>query len=74
LEQIPAEHVLLLAKSIYGTGQPEQRRHIYISEWIINNGYREANSEKTIMSTKGSHYILHGLFIDYMIHIPHLVS
>jgi hypothetical protein len=37
---------------------------------MINNGYLAVNSEKTIFKkTKGSEYIIHGLFVDDMMHI-----
>ena len=38
--------------------------------WMENNGYAAMNSEKTIfMKHKGSEYIIHGLFVDDMMHI-----
>jgi hypothetical protein len=52
---------------------PNKRRENgtnHISEWMINNGYPAVNSEKTIFKkTKGSDYIIHGLFVDDMMHI-----
>jgi hypothetical protein len=37
---------------------------------MINNGYLAVNSEKAIFKkTKGSEYIIHGLFVDDMMHI-----
>jgi hypothetical protein len=34
------------------------------------NGYLAVNSEKTIfMNRKGKHFIIHGLFVDDMMHI-----
>ena len=37
---------------------------------MIRNGYLAVNSEKTIFKkTKGSDYIIHGLFVDDMMHI-----
>jgi hypothetical protein len=69
-EPNPEGHVLLLVKSIYDTKQAEQKWHNHISEWMINNGYLAVNSEKTIFKkTKGSEYIVHGLFVDDMMHI-----
>jgi hypothetical protein len=35
-----------------------------------NNGYEAMNSEKTIfMKREGAEYIIHGLFVDDMMHI-----
>ena len=69
-EPIPEGHVLLLVKSIYGTKQAARKWHTHISDWMIRNGYLAVNSEKTIFKkTKGSDYIIHGLFVDYMMHI-----
>jgi hypothetical protein len=69
-EPIPEGHVLLLVKSIYGTKQAARKWHIHISDWMIRNGYLAVNSEKTIFKkTKGSNYIIHGLFVDDMMHI-----
>ena len=37
---------------------------------IVNDGYSAVNSEKTIFKkTKGTDYIIHGLFVDDMMHI-----
>jgi hypothetical protein len=37
---------------------------------MINNGYLAVDSEKTIFKkTTGSDYIIHGLFVDDMMHI-----
>jgi hypothetical protein len=70
-EPIPEGHVLLLLKSIYGTKQAARRWHIHISEWMERNGYPAINSEKTIfMKRKGSDFIIHGLFVDDMMHVP----
>jgi hypothetical protein len=67
-EPIPEGHVLLLVKSIYGTKQAARKWYSRISEWKINNGYLAVNSEKTIFKkTKGSEYIIHGLFDDMML-------
>ena len=61
---------LLLVKSIYGTKQAARKWHIHISDWMIRNGYLAVNSEKTIFKkTKGSDYIIDGLFVDDMMHI-----
>ena len=70
-EPIPEGHVLLLLKSIYGTKQAARRWHIHISEWMERNGYPAINSEKTIfMKRKGSDFIIPGLFVDDMMHVP----
>ena len=67
---IPEGHVFLLLKSIYGTLQAARKWHNHISAWMENNGYAAVNSEKTIfMKRKGSDYIIHGLFVDDMMHI-----
>ena len=59
--------MFLLLKSIYGTRQAARKWHNHISAWMENNGL---NSEKTIfMKRKGSEYIIHGLFVDDMMHI-----
>ena len=69
-EPIPEGHVLLLVKSIYGTKQAARKWHIHISDWMIRNGYLAVNSDNTIFKkTKGSDYIIHGLFVDDMMHI-----
>jgi hypothetical protein len=69
-EPIPEGHVLLLLKSIYGTRQTARKWHEHISSWIERNGYAAVNSEKTIfMKRSGSEYIVHGLFVDDMMHI-----
>ncbi len=67
---IPEGHVLLLVKSIYGSKQAAQNWHNHISEWMVNNGYLAVNSEKTVFKkTKDSECIIHGLFVDNMMHI-----
>jgi hypothetical protein len=69
-EPILEGHVFLLLKSIYGTLQAACKWHTHISTWMENNGYQAMNSEKTIfMKHKGAEYIIHGLFVDDMIHI-----
>jgi hypothetical protein len=70
-EPIPEGHVFLLLKSIYGTKQAARRWHLCISEWMEKNGYPAVNSEKTIfMKRDGDDFIIHGLFVDDMMHIP----
>jgi hypothetical protein len=70
-EPIPDGHVLLLLKSMYGTKQAARRWHIRISECMEQNGYPVVNSEKTIfMKRQGSEFIMHGLFVDEMMHVP----
>ena len=59
-----------LPKSIYGTLQAARKWHTHISTWMEKNGYEAMNSEKTIfMKRKGAEYIIHGLFVDDMMHI-----
>ena len=68
-EPIPEGHCLQLLKSIYGTRQAARRWHIHISDWMEKNGYPAVNSEKTIfMKREGEHFIIHGLFVDDMMH------
>ncbi len=70
-EQIPAGHVLLLLKSMYGTKQAARGWHMRISEWMEQHGYPARNSEKTIfMKREGTDFIVHGLFVDDMMHVP----
>ena len=70
-EPVPEGHVLLLLKSMYGTKQAARRWHIRISDWMEQNGYPAVNSEKTIfMKRQGSEFIIHGLFVDDMMHVP----
>jgi hypothetical protein len=62
----------LLLKSIYETLQAARKWHTHISTsgWMESNGYEAMNSEKTIfMKCKGAKYIIHGLFVDDMMHI-----
>jgi hypothetical protein len=69
LEPIPEGHVQLLVKSIYGTKEPALNWHNHILEWMIHNGYLAVNKEKRIFKkTKGSEYIIHGLFVVDMMH------
>ena len=56
---------------MYGTKQAARRWHIRISDWMEQNGYPAVNSEKTIfMKRQGSDFIMHGLFVDDMMHVP----
>ncbi len=65
-QPIPKGHVLLLLQSIYGARTWHER----ISSWMERNGYAAVNSEKTIfMKLSGFEYIIHGLFVDDMMHI-----
>ncbi len=42
---------------------------MFISDWMEKNGYPAVNSEKTIfMRREGKDFILHGLFVDDMMH------
>ena len=69
-EPVPEGHVFLLLKSMYGTKQAARRWHLCISEWMEKNGYLAVNSEKTIfMKWDGDNFIIHGLFVDDMMHI-----
>ncbi len=68
-EPIPEGHCLQLLKSIYGIRQAALRWHIHISDWMEKNGYPAVNSEKTVfMKREGEHLIIHGLFVDDMMH------
>ena len=43
---------------------------MHISTWMEKNGYLAVNSEKTIfMKRTGDEYIIHGLFVDDMMHL-----
>ena len=69
-EPVPEGHCLQLLKSIYGTRQAARRWHMFISNWMEKNGYPAVNSEKNIfMCSEGNDFILHGLFVDAMMHI-----
>jgi hypothetical protein len=65
------QYILLLFKSMYDTKQAARRWHTCISDWMERNGYPAVNSEKTIfMKRQGTEIIIHGLFVDNMMHIP----
>ncbi len=69
-EPIPEGHCLQLLKSIYGTRQAARRWHKHISAWMEANGYFAVNSGKTVfMKREGKHFIIHGLFVDDLLHI-----
>ncbi len=52
------------------TLQAARRWHKHILAWMEANGYLVVNSEKTIfMKREGKHFIIHGLFVDGMMHI-----
>jgi hypothetical protein len=56
-------------KSMYGTLQAARHWHVRISTWLEDHGYLAINSEKTIfMKHEGEEWIVHGLFVDDMIH------
>ena len=42
------------------------------TDWIINCSYRTVNGERVIFKkTRGSEYIIHGLFVNDMVHISY---
>jgi hypothetical protein len=68
-ELVPEGHVLQLMKSMYGTRQAARQWHVKISTWMEAQGYLAVNSEKTIfMKRVGDDWIMHGLYVDDMIH------
>ncbi len=69
-EQVLEGHVFHLLKSIDGTRQAARKWYTHISTCMEQNGYLAVNSEKTIfLKRKGDEYIIHGLFVDDMMHI-----
>jgi hypothetical protein len=67
---VPEGHCLQLLKSIYGTRQAAHRWHMFISDWMEKKRNPAVNSEKTIFRhSVGNDFILHGLFVDDMMHI-----
>ena len=55
-------------KSMYGTRQAARQWHVRISTWMENH-YLAVNSEKIIfMKRAGEDWIMHGLYVDDMIH------
>jgi hypothetical protein len=68
-EPVPKGHALKLMKSMYGTRQAARQWHERISGWMEEHEYHAVNSEKTMfMKWDGPDYIMHGLFVDDMIH------
>ena len=68
-EPVPKGHALLLMKSMYGTRQAARQWHERISGWMEEHEYHAINNEKTMfMKWEGSNYIMHGLFVDDMMH------
>ena len=68
-EHVPHGYALQLMKSMYGTQQVARQWQVLISTWIEKHGYLAVNSEKTIfMKHAGEEWIMHGLFVDDMIH------
>ena len=68
-ERVPEGHALMLMKSMYGTRQAARQWHVQISTWMEDHGYEAVNSEKTIfMKRVNGQWIMHGLFVDDMIH------
>ncbi len=60
-----------LRPMIYGTKQAARRWHVHISRWMEANGYPAVHSEKTILMKRvNNDFIIHGLFVDDMMHIP----
>ena len=69
-EPVPEGYVLQLMKSMYCTRQAARQWHEWISRWMEEHEYA-VNKEKTIfMEWEGPDYIMHGLFVDDMIHTP----
>ena len=69
--QIGGQNQFLILTSVYGTLQPVQAaRKWHISTWMEKNRYKAINSGKTFfMKHKDAEYIIHGQFVDEMIHI-----
>ena len=68
-EHVPHGCALQLMKSMYGTQQAARQWHLRISTWMEEHGYAAVNSEKTIsMKHVEDEWIMHGLFVDDMIH------
>ncbi len=69
-EPIPKGHCLKFLKSMYGTRQAARRWHNHILAWMEANGYLAVSSEKAFfMKHEGKHFIIHGLFVDDIMHI-----
>ena len=71
-EQLKPGQVLKANRSVYGTKQAPRCWHTKVSNWMEQNGYPAVNDEKTIFMRKesGGDFIIHGLFVDDMKHIP----
>ena len=68
-EPVPEGYMLQMMKSMYGTRQAARQWHVRISTWMEERGYLAVNSEKTIfMKHAGEDWIIHGLYVDDMIH------
>ena len=68
-EPVPQGYVLQLMKSMNGTRQAARQWHVRISTWMEDRSYLAVNSEKTIfMKRAREDWILHGLYVDDMIH------
>jgi hypothetical protein len=58
-----------MIKSMHGTRQAALQWHVRISTWMEDHGYAVVNSEKTIfMKHENGDRIMHGLFVDDMVH------
>jgi hypothetical protein len=56
---------------MYGIKQAGRRWHIRILAWMEQNTDPEVDSEKiNFMKRQGSDFIMHGLFVDDMVHVP----
>ena len=64
--------VLMALKSVYGTKQAQHCWHERVSKWMYANGYVNINAEKIIFqkSEPNGEFIIHGLFVDDMLHLP----
>jgi hypothetical protein len=69
-EPIQEGHCLQHIKRGYWTKQAAHLWHLHISAWMEHNSYPAVNRVKTIfMKHQGTEFILHGLFIYYMMHV-----
>jgi len=71
-ESLKPGQVLQAVRSVYGTKQAPRCWHTRVSTWMEENGYLPANDEKTIFRKEEANgdSIVHGLFVDDMMHIP----
>jgi hypothetical protein len=54
---------------MYETRQAAWQGHVRISMWMEDHGYAAVNSKKTIfMKHENEDWIMHGLFVDDMVH------